>query len=179
MLDRLKSENEALLARLKDLEDQGFSSNPNLNPNQENSQFVPRASWEGLKEETDELKTTIAQREKRLLRLQQIYSAKSEEFKEAVSAILGLKLAFYPNGQVRVTSVYDFSASFVFQPQKVKGGEDGVKVQLIAAGEGGPQELQGLYDTWVRDEMCIPGFMSSVTLECYDKWKAEQNEMVR
>lgn len=32
---------------------------------------------------------------------------------------MGVKLAFYPNGQVRVTSLYDLNASFVFGPDKV------------------------------------------------------------
>jgi hypothetical protein len=48
--------------------------------------------------------------------LSQIFKAKSAEFREAIAAVLGVKLAFYPNGQVRVTSIYDLNASFVFQP---------------------------------------------------------------
>lgn len=50
----------------------------------------------------------------------QVFTSKSAEFREAIASILGVKLAFYPNGQVRVTSMYDLGASFVFQPTKCK-----------------------------------------------------------
>ena len=46
----------------------------------------------------------------------QIFTSKSAEFREAVAPILGVKLVFYPNGQVRVTSQFDLNAAFVFQP---------------------------------------------------------------
>lgn len=97
-----------------------------------------------------------------------MFTAKSAEFREAIASILGLKLAFYPNGQVRVTSIYDLSASFVFQPPP---NGDGARMQLVAQGEGGPQELPQLMHYWVEEEQCIPGFLASVTLECYDKSK--------
>jgi mitotic spindle assembly checkpoint protein MAD1 len=86
---------------------------------------------------------------------------------------MGVKLAFYPNGQVRVTSQYDLSASFVFQPTRAEGA--GARMQLIAQGEGGPQELPQLMRNWVEQEQCIPCFLASVTLECYDKWKHERD----
>lgn len=156
--------------------------------------LVPRASYDNLKEELETAHETIRQRDIRIKRLQSVYQAKSAEFREATASVLGLKLNFYPNGQVRVTSVYDLSCSFVFQPNKKprsmkevlndpeglnvagKNQEEGMKMQLIAAGEGGPDELQGLMNTWIRDEMCIPCFLASVTLECFDKWKMEQRE---
>ena len=95
------------------------------------------------------------------------------EFREAIAAIMGVKLAFYPNGQVRVTSQYDLNASFVFQPTSAKS-EGGARMQLIAQGEGGPQELPQLMHNWVELEQCIPCFLASVTLECYDKWKQDR-----
>jgi len=76
------------------------------------------------------------QKQKRLLRLEQIFHSKASEFREAVAAILGVKFAFYPNGQVRVTSIFDLNASFVFQP-----GSTATEMQLVAQGEGGPQDL--------------------------------------
>lgn len=104
----------------------------------------------------------------------QVFTAKSAEFREAIASILGLKLAFYPNGQVRVTSIYDLSASFVFQPlNKTSADGDGARMQLVAQGEGGPQDLPQLMHYWVEEEQCIPGFLASVTLECYDKSKRD------
>jgi mitotic spindle assembly checkpoint protein MAD1 len=80
-----------------------------------------------------------------------------------------VKLAFYPNGQIRVTSIYDLEAAFVFQPSPGSAA----KMQLLALGNGGPQELPQLMQNWINDEQCIPGFLASVTLECYDKAKME------
>ena len=104
-----------------------------------------------------------------------MFTAKSAEFREALASIMGLKLAFYPNGQVRVTSIYDLGASFVFQPLRsgVSGGGE-TRMQLIGQGEGGPQELEQLMGYWVEQEMNIPCFLASVTLECYDKIRREK-----
>lgn len=76
-----------------------------------------------------------------------------------------------------MTSVYDLSASFVFQPSGKPSSlssstSTGVKMQLVAQGEGGPQDLPNLMHYWIDNEQCIPGFLASVTLECYDKSKA-------
>lgn len=160
-MDRLKSENEALLKRLKDLEDNGVRLGGN-------EDLVPRESWDQVVREKQDLEGEVKQKEKRLLRLQQIFTSKSAEFREAIASILGLKLAFYPNGQVRVTSTYDLNASFVFQPTSNTGG---MKMQLVAQGEGGPQDIPNLMQYWIEKEQCPPGFMASVTLECFDNWK--------
>jgi len=102
----------------------------------------------------------------------QIFTSKSAEFREAVASILGVKLYFSPNGQVRVTSLYDLRAAFVFQPTSKS---EGAKMQLVEQGEGGPQDLPNLMQYWIAKEQCIPGFLASVTLECYDKSKREQD----
>ena len=184
-LDRLKTENGALLQRLSALEQHSESSttaaannnnNNNNNNNKEGEQLVPRASWAAVCEEKAQLEAELKQRDKRMLRLRQVFAAKTAEFREALSAILGVKLAFYDNGQVRVTSQYDLGAAFVFQPAPKDGGTGagGARMQLVAQGEGGPQELPQLMRNWVEMEQSIPCFLASVTLECYDKWKREQ-----
>ncbi|KAJ3497243.1 hypothetical protein NLJ89_g10374 [Agrocybe chaxingu] len=166
-MDRLKGENEALLKRLKELEESGARTAQN-----HGDELVPRESWELVNKEKLELEDVVKQKEKRLLRLQQIFTSKSAEFREAIASILGVKLAFYPNGQVRVTSLYDLGASFVFQPSSKS---EGARMQLIAQGEGGPQDLPNLMQYWIENEQCLPGFLASVTLECYDKSKREGN----
>ncbi|KAF8970914.1 spindle assembly checkpoint component Mad1 [Flammula alnicola] len=156
-MDRLKGENEALMKRLKELEESGAHAATQ----DHGEELVPRQSWELVNREKLELQDVVKQKEKRLLRLQQVFTSKSAEFREAIASILGLKLAFYPNGQIRVTSVYDLCASF------------GARMQLVAQGEGGPQDLPNLMQYWIEKEQCIPGFLASVTLECYDKSKRE------
>ncbi|KAF9466670.1 spindle assembly checkpoint component Mad1 [Collybia nuda] len=170
VMDRLKGENEALMKRLKDLEENGTSTTPRQGHSEE---LVPRESWELVTREKAELEDIVQQKEKRLLRLQQVFTSKSAEFREAIASILGLKLAFYPNGQVRVTSVYDLCASFVFQPTSKS---EGAKMQLVAQGEGGPQDLPNLMEYWIGKEQCIPGFLASVTLECYENSKRGDTE---
>ena len=49
-----------------------------------------------------------------------------------------------------------------------------MKMQLIAAGEEAPPEMEELMRYWIQEEMCIPCFMVSVTLECYDKVRRER-----
>src|SRR6266403_640188 len=187
-LDRLKEENAALLQRLSTLTSSSSSSSnldPNANPDlttktssKTEEDLVPRASWLAVCEQKIQLEDELRQKEKRMLRLRQVFTAKTAEFREALSAILGVKLAFYDNGQVRVTSQYDLGAAFVFQPaarsSEGAGGGDGARMQLVAQGEGGPQELPQLMRNWVEVEQSIPCFLASVTLECYDKWKRER-----
>ncbi|RPD52551.1 MAD-domain-containing protein [Lentinus tigrinus ALCF2SS1-7] len=167
-MDRLRSENEGLMKRLKDLEESGARGSEQ-DPNHE--ELVPRASWEAVNDDKLKLQDELKQKEKRLLRLQQVFTAKSAEFREAIASILGVKLAFYPNGQVRVTSQYDLNAAFVFQPN---GQGENMKMQLVAQGDGGPEDLPQLMRYWVEQEQCIPGFLASITLECYEKNKMER-----
>ena len=177
-LDRLKEENAALLQHLSTLSSSSPNFDPNSNPDHatntppKSEELVPRASWLAVCEEKSQLEDELRQKEKRMLRLRQVFTAKTAEFREALSAILGVKLAFYDNGQVRVTSQYDLGAAFVFQPaarsSEGAGGGNGARMQLVAQGEGGPQELPQLMRNWVES---IPCFLTSVTLECYDKWK--------
>jgi mitotic spindle assembly checkpoint protein MAD1 len=187
-LDRLKEENAALLQRLSVLEASGAHSassasdaaatTSNADESSTPTELVPRASWAAVCQEKTQLEEELRQKEKRMLRLRQVFAAKTTEFREALSAILGIKVAFYDNGQVRVTSQYDLGAAFVFQPAPRGAGKDGntgaARMQLVAQGEGGPQELPQLMRNWVEIEQSIPCFLASVTLECYDKWKRER-----
>ena len=89
-----------------------------------------------------------------------------------------MKLAFYPNGQVRVTSHFDLNAAFVFQPTGPAAGNadgpGGMRMQLVAQGDGGPEDLPQLMRYWVEQEQCIPGFLASVTLQSYEAMKMER-----
>lgn len=70
VMDRLKSENEALMKRLRDLESSGVvDAQVGTSRGEE---LVPRESWEVLHKEKEELEEIVKQKEKRLLRLQQV-----------------------------------------------------------------------------------------------------------
>jgi len=101
---------------------------------------------------------SLRQTEKHMLPLRQVFAAKTAEFCEALLAILGRKVAFYDNGQVWATSQYSVGAAFVFQPAPrdlaAKDGGGGccnswaARMQLVAQGERGPQELSQLMRNW-------------------------------
>ncbi|KAF9003048.1 hypothetical protein BDQ17DRAFT_1390656 [Cyathus striatus] len=155
-VDRLKGENEALLKRLEKSRPRyqaTATSSSGEHPMEvegrgRSSDLVPRESYELVAEEKKELENEVKQKEKRLLRLQQVYSSKTAEFREAIASILG---------SIRVTSLYDLGASFVFKPLSGPTTDD----------------LPSMMHYWVETERCIPGFLASVTLECYDKMKRE------
>ena len=71
-MDRLKGENQALMKRLKELEESGAQST-HMDDDGRNTELVPRESWELVNREKKELEDTVKQKEKRLLRLQQVY----------------------------------------------------------------------------------------------------------
>lgn len=72
-MDRLKGENEALLKRLRELEESGHvGAAPNQTGAAHGEELVPRESWEVVNKEKSELEDVVKQKEKRLLRLQQV-----------------------------------------------------------------------------------------------------------
>lgn len=77
-MDRLKGENEALMKRLKELEEDGARSTGIDDGT--NTELVPRESWELVNREKKELEDTVKQKEKRLLRLQQVLLSKPYDY---------------------------------------------------------------------------------------------------
>jgi len=130
-LDRLKEENAALLQRLSALEASGAHSVPPATDtaadrSSTTTELVPRASWAAVCQEKAQLEDELRQKEKRTLRLRQVFAAKTAEFREALSVILGVKVAFYDNRQVLVTSQYDLGAAFLFKPAPRDAAKDSV-----------------------------------------------------
>jgi len=75
-MDRLKGENEALMKRLKEIEESGARSTHMDDDGTNHAELVPRESWELVNREKKELEDTVKQKEKRLLRLQQVKKRK-------------------------------------------------------------------------------------------------------
>ncbi|KAK7042320.1 spindle assembly checkpoint component Mad1 [Favolaschia claudopus] len=170
-MDRVREENAALIHRIEELQKDGARVQSAAVATTSNEHLIPKESWDAVCKERDELQGMVKQKETRLKRLKEVFSSKAEEFKESIAALLGVKLAFFPSGQVRVTSLYDLSATFVFKPTSSGGGSSAM--ELMALGEGGPQDLPNLMTYWVGTEQCIPGFLASVTLELFERWKEE------
>ncbi|KIM30544.1 hypothetical protein M408DRAFT_287376 [Serendipita vermifera MAFF 305830] len=166
-VQRLKKENEALRSMMGD-----GVARPTTG--EASDRLVPKETLDVLIQEKSELEAIIKEKEKRLLRLQQIFSLKAEEFKTTVTSLLGWKFRFQQNGAVQLTSVYNPNALIVFsQPTKSKRavgagpleGED-IKVQLIA--ETAPPEVMELYRTWVAGFGCVPGFLGSLSVQLFE-----------
>ncbi|EON63832.1 hypothetical protein W97_03060 [Coniosporium apollinis CBS 100218] len=158
-LNALREENRALLSQLENR----HSGQPDDTP------LVPAATLTVLRNELSAMALEVASKEKRMLRLKQIWSAKSAEFREAVASILGYKMDFMPNGRVRVTSVF-YPGEEEGENSIVFDGENGtMKVS------GGPKsefagEIRELIEFWVEGRKDIPCFLAAMTLEFYERF---------
>ncbi|KAJ7698183.1 MAD-domain-containing protein [Mycena olivaceomarginata] len=162
---------DAALSEMEELQKGGARVENIVTDTNSNEHLIPKESWDAVCKERDELQGMVKQKETRLKRLKEVFSSKAEEFKESIAALLGVKLAFFPSGQVRVTSLYDLSATFVFKPASSGSGGS---MELMAQGEGGPEDLPHLMAYWVGTEQCHTGFFGEAfTLELYDRWKQE------
>lgn len=170
-LNTLKAENRDLLAQLRG--------------KHHHLKVVPLSSIESVKLEMKEMERTVFEKEKRMRRLKEIWTAKSSEFREAVASLLGYKLDFLPNGRVRVTSMFHLSSAYRHGTDDAdagaKGPSDGENNSIIFDGEngtmkisGGPNsqfamEIRNLIKFWVEERKDIPCFLAAMTLDFYDK----------
>ncbi|KZO91930.1 MAD-domain-containing protein [Calocera viscosa TUFC12733] len=155
-LDALRAERDALLSK------------------QKSEGWVPSESWAAVQREKESLLDEAKQREKRMLRLKQVFAAKATEFREAVTSILGYKLNFSGNGRVRLTSIYDPGTALVFQSSDDESNTGSMR--LIGVGERAEQGemaegegISGALEFWVRQRGSIPCFLSQLTIECFEK----------
>ncbi|KAI4208540.1 MAG: hypothetical protein LQ346_000050 [Caloplaca aetnensis] len=168
-IDSLRAENKALLSQFVPSTRSQSSSSPT-----EQVQLVPVHSLNNARAELRALEAVVADKEKRMMRLKQIWSLKSLEFREAVASLLGWQMDFLPNGRFRLTSI--------FRPGGEGGDDDadGGNTGLIFDGEtgtmkiaGGPEsafgrEVRPLVRFWVEERKEVPGFLSACTLQFYD-----------
>ncbi|KAJ7057139.1 spindle assembly checkpoint component Mad1 [Mycena amicta] len=169
-IDKVKEENAALIQRIEALERGGAHlAGPST------SSAIPKESWDAVCQKRDELEALVQQKTKRLSRLKEVYQSKAKEFRDSVESLLGVKLAFFQSGQVRVSSLFDLDTTFVFKPA-ADGGTSLGSLQLTGTGEDGFEDCEQLMAFWVNREQCIPGFLASVTLELYERKKQREKE---
>ncbi|KAI9931916.1 Mitotic spindle assembly checkpoint protein MAD1 [Aspergillus wentii] len=169
----LRAENRDLLAQ--------------LHGSQADVKVVPVSALESMKLDISDMERSVADKEKRMRRLKEIWTAKSSEFREAVASLLGYKLDFLPNGRVRVTSMFHLSpayrhgdgdASDSQGPGSMGNGEEN---SIIFDGENGTMKISGgpnslfameikhLIKFWVEERKDIPCFLAAMTLDFFDK----------
>ncbi|KAF3278762.1 coiled-coil domain-containing protein mad1, variant 4 [Orbilia oligospora] len=88
----LREENKALLAQLE--------GQPG------GTKFVPISTLERSRLDVQEMEALVAEKEKRMTRLKEMWSKKALEFRQAVYSLLGYEVDFQPNGRVKVTSMF-------------------------------------------------------------------------
>ncbi|CDH61045.1 predicted protein [Lichtheimia corymbifera JMRC:FSU:9682] len=164
-LESLRLENRQLL---KELFEKDNGQQQPLNGDHEDTAeqriTVPRSTIENLQTEAEALSAKIASREKRILRLQQVFATKFEEIDHVIQSLLGYSMDFRSDGTVRVcsTSVHESELVFLFK----SGANDEVNFRIVGSMKDEyMQRLQGTYDTFVHEQHNIPAFLSSVTLE--------------
>ncbi|KAF8456652.1 spindle assembly checkpoint component Mad1 [Terfezia claveryi] len=154
-LRTLQEENSALLAQL-----QGKMH--------EVGKVVPAHSLKAAQHQLEELKQQVDEKEKRMARLKQIWTAKSVEWRQAVHSIVGILFDFMPNGRVRVSSKewYDDGQG--------DDGDVGKEPGIIFDGEQGtmkisPEEFSWrigpLVKEWVEDKGDIPGLIAALNMQ--------------
>jgi mitotic spindle assembly checkpoint protein MAD1 len=158
-LRTLREENAALLAQVEGKAPSG--------------KVVPISTLAAARLTLDELKSTLQQTEKKSLRLKQIFTTKSLEFREAVASILGWKLDFMPNGRVKATSI--------LYPSHFDSDGDEQENSITFDGENGTMKVSGGVDSvfageirqavefWVEGRKEIPCFLAALTLEFYER----------
>lgn len=149
---------------------------------------VPVSALESMKLDINDMERSVADKEKRMRRLKEIWTAKSSEFREAVASLLGYKLDFLPNGRVRVTSMFHLSPAYRHGDPDAAGDSsgpgsmgNGESNSIIFDGENGTMKISGgpnslfameikhLIKFWVEERKDIPCFLAAMTLDFYDK----------
>ena len=152
-LSTLRQENKDLLAQLETRNDTATGA-----------KLVPQNTLENLRLEMQDLEQQVRDKEKRMLRLKEIFGKKSLEFREAVFSLLGWKTDFRPNGKVALSlNTGD------------DGGEGGEEC-IIFVGENGTMKIAGgpdsafavkirpLIGQWVEGRRYIPGLMAGIIM---------------
>lgn len=169
-LEALKKENEGLLEQVellhKQLASVGVST---ASSSGVDDAVVPLQTVENLRAELAKLQESLQLKEKGMLRLKQVFTAKANEFREAVQSLFGYKLRFMENGKVKLTSAYAGGArgtTLVFRSDEGNIGE----MKLQGEANDGLANVAHLRDYWLSDGIrhSVPCFLAALNLELYE-----------
>ncbi len=147
---------------------------------------VPLQSLRNAVTEHQRLEQVVIEKDKRMQRLkevistrfallrltEQVFAAKSSEFREAVYSLLGYRMDFLPNGRVRLSSMYAEKTDHAF----LFDGEAGT-MQLTGqqGGDDFMEAVGSLIKFWSEERHSIPGLLSAVTLELFEQGTTGRN----
>jgi mitotic spindle assembly checkpoint protein MAD1 len=189
VMDAVRKQNEGLMKRIEELEQRLKQSGGSVGSStdaaagdggtDDSEYLIPRSSLDAYITQNEDLKLRLELSEKRYKRLMDIFTAKTDEFKACLSTVLGVKIAWNTDGDIRVTSMFDLGTQLLFKPVnkgKWKPGEMKPYVLSGVSENTGIQGLDQMINYWVREQNCVPALVASVTLECYEKMKREGRE---
>ncbi|CBQ69370.1 related to spindle assembly checkpoint protein [Sporisorium reilianum SRZ2] len=170
-LDALKAENQSLLARVEELSTLVSSSSPASSASTGQA-LVPQSVVDNLRADLSALQLSIAAKDKAMLRLKQVFSAKANEFREAIQSLFGYKVKFLENGKVKLTSTFNRSTNSTSLVFESEGGNVGrMKLMGEAIKFPGLVNLTGLKEYWLDPNgirQSVPCFLAALNLELYE-----------
>ncbi|WFD01077.1 [phosphatase 2A protein]-leucine-carboxy methyltransferase [Malassezia yamatoensis] len=167
-LEALRKENAQLLERIESLHQQHHPAGTVASANEPNS-AVPIQTVENLQQKISQLEDAIQLKEKGMLRLKQVFTAKANEFREAVQSLFGYKLRFLENGKVKLTSAYARGARVTTLVFSSEEGDVGA-MKLQGEAMDGLANVAHLRDYWLSDGIrhSVPCFLAALNLELYE-----------
>ncbi|KAG0336013.1 coiled-coil domain-containing protein mad1 [Podila humilis] len=144
----------------------------------ENS-LIPATSFKRLQDDYKRLQEELNSTKKLSKRMDEIWETKSDEYLEAVEALLGYRFNFLEDGRVEVVSVYDVASeqwSFVFN----SGENDEGTMQLVGTGSNRYMNSHREEAKRLLEEVgSIPAFLSQATLDAIKELgKQQQNQHI-
>ncbi|KAJ1976980.1 coiled-coil domain-containing protein mad1 [Dimargaris cristalligena] len=133
--------------------------------------LVPQQTVDNLISSHADMQKQVAEKDKRMVRLKEVWRAKAQEIREAVYSLLGYRVDFLENGRVRLASMYNEADdhSFIF----TSNAHDSGTLELSGGGNAAfVRSLDALIQYWVVERRSIPAFLATVTLELFDKTTA-------
>jgi len=156
----LKHENEQLQLRLRLLEESGGIKDPNLTHRVEEAEKGGRVS---ASKEIEDLKDKVKAAELKNKRLVEAFQKTSQDFREAVFRLLGFKVDIPTAKQYKLMSMYAESANdFLLFCQSNTG-----EMQLLETEYS--ESVGDLIDAYLGHADSIPAFLSSVTIDLFNK----------
>ncbi|ORX47711.1 hypothetical protein DM01DRAFT_1410098 [Hesseltinella vesiculosa] len=165
-MNQLREENAKLLTLVEKY--QSAPAGTTLTIEDDATLCIPKVSVQSLKDQVQFLEDAVSKRDKRIVRLQQVFSKKIDQFMEAVTSVLGYRVTTFDEGKVRLESLYAEGSDLSFHITSLHNNHGYIKV-VGRRKDDYMDTLQSAYDTFIKQRRSIPGFLSSATLELMDR----------
>ncbi|CAO3624564.1 unnamed protein product [Cunninghamella echinulata] len=189
-LEQLQKENEALLKQLEKYHSTNNNENTNAinkkrrlsgdndmehtqqqesdNNDSNDTSFIPIETLINVKQEVDTLKKDNDKKDKRIIRLTEVFEKKISDFMEKVETLLGYKITESEDGIIRLESTFVDGRDLSFQVTSLMN-DHGVINVLGRKKDDYMYTLRSTYETFITNRHSILGFLNAATLELLDR----------